>query len=349
MPILKKDINSWEIARIAGVSRSTVSRVINNYSNVPEKTRKKVMEIIKKYDYYPNISAQVLAGKKTATIGLFWVGSGQISEDYLSNFFLASIVDNASSFGYLILTCVVANMYDQENVSRIKEIFFQGRVDGGIFIGCSNHEPLIEELIAEGHVVGILDQYIPGRTEPNRVVVNFDGYTAEKAVNYLVSLNHRKIGIIHGDLRRYNGIQKFDGYIKGFRLNGIETVNDWIRYDSFSEKAGYKNMKDILEKSSERPTAICCANDSIAFGAVSAIKDFGLKVPDDISVIGIDDHMRSATFAPPLTTFRYDFNKMFSALTEELIKVLKHGGESFVTIQFESEFIERESCRKIDI
>ena len=109
-------------------------------------------------------------------------------------------------------------------------------------------------------------------------------------------------------------------------------------------------MKDILEKSSEHPTAICCANDSIAFGAINAIKDFGLKVPDDISVIGIDDHMRSASFNPPLTTFRGDFNKMLSTLTEEVIKVLKHGeGESFATIQFGSELIERGSCRRIDI
>ena len=95
--------------------------------------------------------------------------------------------------------------------------------------------------------------------------------------------------------------------------------------------------------------AVCCANDSIAFGAINAIKDFGLKVPDDISVIGIDDHMRSASFSPPLTTFRVDFYKMFSTLTEEVIKVLKHGGESFATIQFGSELIERESCRKLDI
>lgn len=349
MPISKKDVNSWEIARLAGVSRSTVSRVVNNYPNVPEKTRKKVMEIVKKYNYYPNISAQVLAGKKTATIGLFWVGAEQFTDDYLSNFFIASIIENAASFGYLILTCVVPNINDQESAGRIKEIFYQGRIDGGIFIGCSNHEPLLEELIGEGYVIGIFDQNNTGRTEPNRVIVNFDGDTAENAVNYLVGLNHRKIGIIHGDLRRYNGIQKFDGFIKGFRLNGIEAVNDWIRYDSFSEKAGYKNMKDILEKSVEYPTAMSCANDSIAFGAINAIKDLGLKVPDDISVIGIDDHMRSAGFNPPLTTFRVDFNKMFSTLTEEVIKVLKHGGGSCVTTRFGSELVERKSCRKLDI
>jgi LacI family transcriptional regulator len=346
MSLNKKDINSFQIAKLAGVSRSTVSRVINNYSNVPEETREKVMKVIQQYDYYPNISARILAGKKTGTIGLFWITEDRIATDYLSNFFIASIIDDAASFGYLVLTCVVSNLSDPENIQMIKKIFFQGRIDGGIFIGSSNNEPLIEELIAEGHIIGILDQNIPGRTEANRIIVNFDSDTGEKAVDYLVKLNHRKIGIINGDIHRYNGMQKYNGFMNGLKKNGLEIINDWIEYATFSDKDGYASMSTILQRSKELPTAICCANDSIAFGVVNAINDFGLKVPDDISVIGIDDHIRSSTFRPPLTTFRVDFSKMMSALTENVINVIKGKANEFISLEFGSELIERESCRK---
>lgn len=346
MTLTKKDINSWQIAKLAGVSRSTVSRVINNYSNVPEETRKKVMAVIKQYHYYPNISARILAGKKTETIGLFWIASDHIASDYLSNFFIASVIEDAASFGYLVLTCVIPNLTDANNIRMVREIFFEGRIDGGIFIGCANNEPLVEELIAEGYVTGILDQNIPGRTEPNRIVVNFDSDTAEKAVDYLVRLNHRHIGIIHGDLKRYNGVQKYNSFSNGFKKHGLSMVDNWVDYTDFSEKAGYKSMKAILERSPEFPTAICCANDSIAFGAINAINDFGLKVPEDISVIGIDDHIRSAVFKPPLTTFRVDFPKMFGALTENVIRVInQETNKQFINLQFGSELVERESCR----
>ncbi len=342
-----KEMNSWQIAKLAGVSRSTVSRVINNYANVPENTRRKVMEVIRQYNYYPNLSARILAGKKTETIGLFWIGN-HITDDYLSNFFIASVIENAASNGYLVLTCVIPDLNNRDYQKMVKEIFFQGRVDGGVFIGCANHEPLVEELIAEGYVIGILDQNIPGRMEPNRIVVNFDCDTAEQAVDYLVGLGHRKIGMIHGDLKRYNGMQKYDGFIRGFKKNNLPLIDDWIGYAAFSDELGYQSMKQILERSAELPTAVCCANDSIAFGAMNAIGEYGLKVPEDISVIGIDDHVRSATFKPPLTTFRVDFPKMLSALTENVIRVIKEEtNNEFINICFGSELIERESCRRI--
>jgi LacI family transcriptional regulator len=348
MSFSKKDINSWQIAKIAGVSRSTVSRVINDYPNVPEKTREKVMEVIRKYNYYPNISAQVLKGRKTQTIGLFWVSNDHIADDFLSNYFIVSVIENASLHGYIVLTCVVPNLSDPENIKTVKEIFCQGRIDGGIFIGCSNYEPLLEELIAEEYVIGVLDQNLPGRREPNRVIVNFDENTAQKAVDYLAGLNHRKIGMIHGDIKRYNGLQKHDSFIKGFKKNGLELVKDWTEYSAFSEKGGYRSMKAILERSAILPTAVCCANDSIAFGAMDAIHEFGLKIPEDISVIGIDDHMRSVACNPPLTTFRVDFSQMMSALTNNVIRAIKQEEENdFSCTQFGSELVERKSCRRI--
>ena len=96
-----------EIARLAGVSRSTVSRVINNYSNVPPETRDKVMRMIEQYHYVPNASAQVLAGKRTRTIGLFMIEAGHVASDILTNMLIASVIENASSLGYYVLTHII--------------------------------------------------------------------------------------------------------------------------------------------------------------------------------------------------------------------------------------------------
>jgi len=196
------------------------------------------MDVIKKYNYYPNISAQVLAGKRTNTIGLFWISNQNITEDYLSNFFMASVIENAAKFGYHVLTIVVPELKSSKVANRVREVFYQGRIDGAVFIGIQNHEPIIEELISSGFVIGLLDQYIPGKNEPNRILVNFDDETAEKAVDYLVSLGHKDIGIIHGDLKRYNGMQKYEGYLRGFNKHGLKIVDNWDGCTGFTVNRG---------------------------------------------------------------------------------------------------------------
>ena len=344
---MKKDVNSRLIASLAGVSRSTVSRVINNYPNVPEQTRKKVIEVIKRYEYYPNVSARVLKGKKTGTIGLFWVSENYSADDNLSNYTISSIIENAAEFGYLVLTCVVRNLEEESNIELVKEAFFQGRIDGGIFIGASSGEPLIEELIAKGFIVGVLDERLPEKFEKNRVVVNFANGTAERAVDYLVGLNHRKIAVINGTIKRYSGMQKSIGFLKGLNNYNLEVPASWIQNSDYTEKTGYSCMKYILGNSSELPTAVCCANDTIAFGAVKAINEFGLSVPKDISVIGIDDHVLSATFSPPLTTFKFDFKGVSQVITQSVLKVIRGEEQESLSYSFESEFVERDSCRRV--
>src|SRR5690554_4316811 len=172
----KKEINSTEIAKLAGVSRSTVSRVVNDYPNVPEKTKEKIMKLIQQHNYYPNLSAQVLAGKRTRTIGLFLIDAGQVSTDMISNLLIARVIETASSFGYYVLTHIIRNTADEEAIRSVIESFYQKRIDGGIFIGAANYEPFLEQLIAEGFNVAIVDQDLPGEGhhESNRIIINFD-------------------------------------------------------------------------------------------------------------------------------------------------------------------------------
>ncbi|MBM7569983.1 LacI family DNA-binding transcriptional regulator [Aquibacillus albus] len=341
------EINSQEIAKLAGVSRSTVSRVINNYPNVPERTRVKILDIIQKYNYYPNLNARVLAGKKTGTLGLFIIESGQVSGDSLSNFMITAVIESASNNGYYALTNVIRDPNNPETRKKIKEVFYQGRVDGGLFIGADNYEPIIEELIREGFVIGILDQDIAEKDEPNRIVYNLDNEkVAMKAIDYLVSLNHKKIGIILGNMKRIAGPQKYDGYLKGLKKHGLTINPNWILPGDFNRESGYMAIEELVRRDTEFPTAILAANDSVAFGAMEALQNHSMKVPDDISMIGTDDHLMSAYVKPALTTIKIDFPQIITKLTNSVIHVIENK-EEMITSEIGAELIIRESCKSI--
>lgn len=346
----KKEINSHQIARMAGVSRSTVSRVINNYSNVPADTREKVMKVIKQYNYFPDLSGQVLAGKKTRTIGLFMIEAGHVSGDMISNFLLANVVETASSQGYYVLTQIIRDSRDPETVRSVKESFYQRRIDGGIFIGAANHEPMIEELIADGFAVGLVDHHLPGRQEPNRIVYNFDNAGGiDQAIDYLVSMHHRHIGVINGDMKRHSGPDKLQGFMQAMEKRGLAVRPEWVMDGDFHQQAGYEAMDRLLERGGELPTAIFAANDSVAFGAMDALHKRGLRVPDDISLVGFDDHVLSARIQPPLTTIRVDFAEVMGGLTRALITYMEHGGETPNRVTLSTKLVIRESCKRLSI
>ncbi|WP_083681815.1 LacI family DNA-binding transcriptional regulator [Paenibacillus sp. FSL A5-0031] len=344
----KADINSVEVARLAGVSRSTVSRVINNYSNVPTQTREKVMKVIQQYNYFPNVSAQVLAGKRARTIGLFLIAPGHVSSDILTNMLIVSVIEDASAYGYYVLTHIIRDTNDTETMKNVKEIFFQRRIDGGIFIGAATHEPIIEELIEEGFIVGVVDQEQPEHPQSNRIVSNFNNDSGMKqAVAYLVGLGHTKIGVINGDMKRLSGPAKYEGFVKAMQLCGLQVNLDWVIQGSFHEESGYEAIHTFLNTKSELPTAIIAANDSVAFGAIRALKKQGLQVPADMSMIGFDDHALSEKHHPALTTIRIDFSGMLGQLTSMLIDRIEQQEASVKQITLDCSLVVRDSCRRV--
>lgn len=340
-------IKSEEIARIAGVSRSTVSRVINNYSNVPAETRDKVMKVIQDYNYFPSVSAQVLAGKRVRTIGLFLIEPGNVSSDSLTNMLLVSVIENASEHGYYILANIIRDTKNTDTIRSVKEIFIQNRIDGGIFIGAAIIEPLIEELIAEGFVVGVVDQKHLEYSQPNRIVANFNNDSGMKqAVAYLAGLGHTRIGVINGDMKRLSGHTKYEGFKKAMRMCNLHVNPDWVLPGDFHEKSGYDAIHTLLSNTSNLPTAIIAANDSEAFGAIRALKEHGLQVPENISVVGFDDHVLSEMHHPALTTIRVDFNDMLKHLTTDVIAKIERGTTDIKEITIDCSLVVRDSCRR---
>lgn len=341
-------INASEIAKLAGVSRSTVSRVINNYANVPPETREKVMEVVRKHRYVPNVSAQVLAGKKTQTIGLFMIEKGSVSADLITNLLIASVIESASSRGYYVLTHIIRGQCDSDSIRGVQDMFYQRRIDGGLFIGASTEEPFIEELVAEGYRVAVVDQPFEGREEPNRLVADLNNEAGMKlAVGHLAELNHREIGHVAGDPKRFSGPEKLAGFRKAMALRGLEVREDWIMPGGFHEDNGYEAIRAYLESGKRLPTAIVMANDSVAFGAIRALRERGYEVPRDVSIVGFDDHALSARFQPALTTVRVDFAGMLEELTGALIERIEQKASGAAKLKAPIAFISRDSCKPL--
>lgn len=356
-----KKLNSTDIAKLAGVSRSTVSRVVNGYSNVPEETREKVMKVIEENSYYPMLSGQLLSGKKTRTIGLFWIhhtkdengenykNDYSIASDSLSSSYFMYVVEAASKHGYLVLSCIVNNLTDKENTDWIKSIFMQERVDAGIFIGVKNNEPILDELTELGKVIGVFDQLPDKPLEPGRVVVNFETNTGEKCIDYLYDNGHRKIAVIDGDMRKYASLKRHQSYLNGLLKHNLEIRNRWMCYGGITFESGYKAALKLLQNcNGSYPTAICANNDGVALGTYKAINDFDKSLLDKISIIGIDGHPSGRLTNPTLATFAFNFKDFFISLVDRTIAVLE-GDEGVEHNEFiESQFIEGTSCFTID-
>ena len=346
-----KTVDSHGVAAAAGVSRSTVSRVLNRPEIVRPETRERVMDAIRQFGYTPKLSGQLLTGMKSNTIGLFISTaaptSSQDLQDSHMDYILRCILSRASLRGYHTLVTLIFDYDDPRFHTKIAEMFQQGRIEAGVFIGFPENYPAMERLVGEGYCIGIFDTSTDNKTEPNRIVVDFDDSVGEGAVDYLVSLGHRNIGAIHGDLNRFNGRQKHDAFMRSMAKHGLPIREDWMMYCSFKMDLARDQIRELLGSGTELPSAIFATNDSIALAAVEVLSSEGLRVPEDISVIGADNSFISRFYSPPLTTFRIDFKQMLEVLTDQVIEYVASPFERQFTRTFGAVLVERGSCREI--
>ncbi|AOT69314.1 LacI family DNA-binding transcriptional regulator [Geosporobacter ferrireducens] len=344
-------MNASDIAKIAGVSRSTVSRVINNYGNVTEETRQRVLEIIKEYNYVPHASAQMLAGKKNRIIGLFIIdtkddnyANKMCTSSYFSPF-TSAVIDAANKQRYNVLSAIVN---EQQDFNNVKELFFNKTISAGIFIGGKNNEPAIAEIIESGYNVAVIEQEVSSEQEPfsKCIVVNNDSFGgAYEATKYLIQLGHGTIAHITGDLDQFTAISRLEGYKKALLDGGVPVKSNLIIKGNYTEESGYRAAKKLLLK--ETPTAMFVANDSMCLGAIRAIEELRLKIPEDISLIGFDDIEVARYLQPALTTVRIPLLNMAFMATNNLIKANEEEMNFFANYKIPVELVVRDSCRKI--
>lgn len=343
-------MNSTEIAKIAGVSRSTVSRVINNYSNVSEETREKVLRVIKEHEYVPHASARMLAGSQNKVIGLFIIDliheevglKNRITKSPYYLEFTSSVIETASEMDYLVLVHIIHSVAGYE---KIKESFYNKTISGGIFIGQNDDDESIKTIIDRGYKVVLLDQSIrPEDATYNQcMIVNADNYNgAYCATKYLIDKKHKQIAHITGGTVKFSSKDRIRGYKKALEDAGIEVNKNLIVNSEFVENAGYEAAKKLFNGNSEF-SAILASNDKIAFGAIKAIQERGLKVPDDISVIGFDDIESSKYFNPPLTSMKMKLGEMADIATKSIVASIEGEMKPPINVVPVS-LVERESC-----
>lgn len=224
----------------------------------------------------------------------------------------------------------------------------EGRIDTGLFIGTSNHEPALESIAESGQIVGLFDYYHESMHTTNLLSVNFDKDVGEHAVDYLYSLGHRKIGIVDGDFRRLSCLNRHESFVRGMTKYGLPLNNKWMCHGGIVKETGYEASKRMLQETIEDlPTAIYVNNDACAFGVMQACRELGLQIPEDISIIGCDGHDYGRFAQPALTTFAFDYRKMFRSLVERLIQAVDKDEDVPRTEFIESTLVVRESCRPI--
>ncbi len=347
-------MKSEEIAKIAGVSRSTVSRVMNNYSNVPEKTRNKVMKVINEYKFEPNISARVLAGKGTDTIGLFLFSvydKENPQRVYGNSYFgpfVEAVVDTGNYKGYYIL---IHTIYDPADCWRIQQTFSQKRIDAGIIIGTERNEEIKSVISEIKHPLVIVD-YDPNEidklisADSKIAVINSnDRKGISQCVDELVSLGHKKIGLIEGRDTTYSGFIRKDEFIKRMAFHGIPINKEYcVKGDFIKSKA--ENEIEKMIKANKLPTAIISCNDEMALAAMEMFKRYGISVPEDITIIGYDDSPIASVVRPSLTTVKIPFYKMAQKAVEAVSEMVEEKIFGLNKYDVEVEFIKRESCAK---
>lgn len=326
-----KNITIQDIADQANVSISTVSRVLNRTAPVAEKTRQRVLSIIAELGYKPNLFAQGLAGGQSKTIGVLTQLIGSPFYDVILRGILKGIEDS----GYSPL--FADGGWNAKKDVIALNMFLQRQVDGLILL--DGHAP--EEFLVE--TAKEIPMIIVGRCIPDLVeqCLPFDDFEAAyKATQYLIEAGHRRIAHITGLLNHQDAVERRNGYYKALEEAGIAPDPDLIIEGDFTEPSGVMAVEMLLMHS-HIFSAIFAANDQMAYGARLALYRRGLRVPEDVSIIGFDDQAPSAYMVPPLTSVRRPPLEIGEAAGQALLNLMQ--GKPVALPKFQSTLMIRES------
>lgn len=284
------------IAEITGFSPSTVARVVSGRGGVRKEKAEKILRVAKEIGYRRNFIAHSMKTGRSYTLGVL---IPDISYPFYP-LIVRGICDTVEKEGYMV---IIGNSYNiPEKEARNIHSLLERQIEGLIIapIQESVNEEYFHELHSKNIPLIVIDRkYTHIKTD---FVGVDDRYGAYSAVEYLISLGHKKIGIISGPLNSYTGIERFKGYRDAIIKNNLKFKKEFVMEMSYQkgEEEGYKAMKELIKKT--EITAVFCATDSFAIGAMRAIREEGLKIPDDISVIGFADLFGAEYTQPPLTT-----------------------------------------------
>lgn len=296
-----------DVAKSAGVSYQTVSRVINSHDNVSEKTRRRVMKAIEELDFHVNRVAQIMQTKRSNVIEIIIFDAG-------FNLFLYEMAHATQQAGYQCMISTISESQIVDAINNATSRFVDGLVIASMSATSDDHETLSR--LSKGIPIVLVGARF-GTAIPSVLYDQKRG--TQLAVQHLIDLGHKQIATISGNLQSNDGYDRHEGWKATLQENGLSPGP--VAHSDFSIDGGYAAMNQLL--SSNQPfTAAFIANDSMAFGAYTALREHGLKVPDDISIVGFDDIPESVHFTPRLTTIRQDFQLLGRMAIEYVLRLI---------------------------
>lgn len=326
-----------KVARKAGVSRSTVSRVLNNDPHVSAKARARVLAVTQKLNFQPNLAARSLAaGGSTRVVGLV-IPKGVtalFTEPYFP-LLIQGVASACNAHDYSVMLWLAEPEYERRTISQI---LYNGLIDGVILASM-----LVDDSLTQSLIKSDFPFVLVGRHPTNRRVnfVDVDNInSARQIVTHLLHLGYRRVATIAGPANMIAGADRFEGYRLALDNQGMATDPDLTVMADFTEEGGYTAMQKLLPY---KPDAVFVASDTMAVGALRALRDANVRVPEDMAIAGFDDMPSSAHSNPPLTTVRQPVQRTGTMAAETLIGLIANPRSKPTQIFLPTELIIRES------
>lgn len=308
-----------DIAKECGVSLSTVSLVLNNNPRISEKTRSRVLAAVKKHGYQPNIHARGLASQTSQTISVVVPHLRHVFADIYFGEIVSGIYERAVQNNYKLLLDVANDLFvkSHEYLNLLKS----KRVDGMLFIASSMNDTYLKSFEDSSYAFLLVNHYFPG-SPLNYVGVDYRD-SARQAAEHLSGLGHKAIGVIAGT-NTFTGLEFRDTFVAQCRSLGLRDADvpwedggkDW------SEEGGYEATQKLLGRN-PKITAIMAANDRLAMGAMRYLHTRGLRIPDEVSVMGVDDIPQASFTTPGLTTIRHELYQLGQVCFDRLLALFR--------------------------
>lgn len=332
----RRDITIMDVARVSGVSSATVSRVLSGYEFVRETTRSRVMEAVEHLGYVANLQARSLAGGRSQIIGLL---VPNLDNGYVGTI-TGGIDRELARVNYDVM------LYTSHRHPG-KESLYVSAIANGLTEGLL----LIAPLVPATYLDALREQNFPyvlidqtDAAENSNVVEATNWQGAYDATHYLIELGHTRIAFIAGTSAVRSAVDRLEGYKAALADSDIHFREEWVMEGDYQQQTGYTATKTLLQSLDTPPTAIFASNDLSAFGAMDAARECGLRIPDDISIIGFDDVPQASFVYPKLTTVRQPLEQMGQVAVRMLLAQIESQSCPPQRVTLTTQLIIRDSC-----
>ncbi len=333
---MKKRVTIKDVARKAGVTHPTVSRAINDSPRVSEETKKRIRAVIAKLGYHPNLIARSLVRSKSRVIAV-------ITPDLNPHVqpILRGVADACRRNNYALML-FSTEYWTDENLSYTR-VVDNWRVDGMLIYNVVYQHAVsrdIQRLQSQNIPYVFINKYLRDRKTNSVSVDNADAVA--QAVNHLRDLGHKRIGIMNGNMNSVDGVERFEGFKLALAAAGLSPDKRAVGCANYSDEEAFEEMQRILCRK-DRPTAMFCANDLMAMGVIRAAEAKGLKVPQDLAVVGFDDLEAGRYFRPALSTLRPPLQDVGGKAVDLLISTLQNPRKRPEQIPMKARLVIRDS------